>query len=426
MTVKVSAKYDNFLVRPDGSERYLLFKITGEANQSAPRVPLNLSLILDRSGSMASENKLELVKQAAAFVVEHLSEQDRINVVAYDDSIWVVARSSKATSANRQDIVRQIRRITTGGSTNLSEGWLTGCREVAEFQSEARYIDCAWLLTDGLANVGIVNQEELATHAAELRKRGISTTTFGVGLDFNEELLRAMAEKGGGNFYFIDSSRQIKNYFEGELGERLTTVARNIALQIQFPDGVSLENINEYEASRTGNRLTLYLGDVYAGEEKLVLVKVKTPARSVGTTLNLKALLMFTNALSGEGREIQAGEDLALRYATDPECDAQVVDASLKDIIGKLLVAKAKREILEANRTGDYDRVRMTTGALRFNLNQAGVADTAVMQQALEEAEAFGAQAEVPLEEKLRKSQHYSTHSVQRSRRDYKKAEDQP
>jgi len=422
MTLKISAKYDGSLIRVGGSERYLLFKIVAEASSTLNRVPLNLSLVLDRSGSMSGENKLELVKQAAAFVVQRLSDQDRVNVIAYDDEIRVVSPSVKATAANRQVVAAEIGKLHTGGSTNLGEGWLTGCRQVAEFQTEARYIDCAWLLTDGLANVGIVSQEELTTHATELRKRGISTTTFGVGLDFNEDLLRAMAEKGGGNFYFIDSSKQVKNYFEGELGERLNTVARGLALQIQFPEGVSLDCVNDYETSRGSSRVILQLGDMYAGEERQVLVKVTTPAHQTGEQVKLSALLMFTTPQTGAGHEASVTDNLTLTCTSEQECNAQVIEAELKEIIGKLLVSRARQEILAANRIGDYAGVESKKRAFFQSMSDADLDDAPAVQKELEELEQFSQEAAAaPLRAEQAKEAHFRSHMTSRSRKDYKR-----
>jgi Ca-activated chloride channel family protein len=294
---------------------------------------------------------------------------------------------------------------------------------VAEFQTEARYIDCAWLLTDGLANVGIVSQEELTNHASELRKRGISTTTFGVGLDFNEDLLRAMAEKGGGNFYFIDSSKQVKNYFEGELGERLNTVARGLALQIEFPEGVGLDCVNNYEMSRGSSRIILQLGDMYAGEERRVLVKVTTPASPLGNQLKLNALLMFTNPKTGEGHEVRVTDDLTLTSTSDQECNAQVIEAELKEIIGQLLVARTKQEILTANRQGDYAGVQSAAAVLRQQVADAKISDAPAVQKELAELEQLSQDASAPLEPAKAKGIHYSSHMSSRSRKDYKKEE---
>src|SRR5687768_5531240 len=96
--------------------------------------------------------------------------------------------SCATTSSAKGNLERSITTIQSGGSTNLSGGWLEGCREVADHQKERGTIDRALLLTDGLANVGIVDQEELCKHASELRKRGVSTSTFGIGDDYNEDL----------------------------------------------------------------------------------------------------------------------------------------------------------------------------------------------------------------------------------------------
>lgn len=428
MAVKISAQFDNTLVSSNHTERYLLITATGVADSIKQRVPLNLSLVLDRSGSMAGENKLELVKQAACFVVERLTEQDRVSVVIYDENVNLIAKSLHATSANRQNIVSAIKQIHTGGSTNLSEGWLTGCREVAEYQAETRYVDCAWLLTDGLANAGIVSQEELTVHATELRKRGISTTTFGVGLDFNEDLLRALAEKGGGNFYFIDSSKQIKNYFEGELGERLSVVARNLALEVRFATFVSggtLEGLNDYEATRGDGRLIMHVGDLYAGEEKQILVKVSLGAGQSGEQVKLSSLLMFTDAQSGKGSEVQVNEVLVLTRSSDAEVEAQPINPALKEIIGKVLGARAKQEILAANKRGDFAAASGVAQFYQEQVQSAGVADDkAVAAEIATVAKLAEAAAAAPLAPGLAKATHYSSHMAARSRRDYKKEED--
>ncbi len=423
MSIKITAQFDNRLLAVNGADRYLLFKVTGEGGYKPQRVPLNLSLILDRSGSMADENKLALVKQAACFVVERLTDQDRVNVVAYDDAVRVVAKSQRANSANRRVIVGDIQKLTTGGSTNLSEGWLTGCREVAEFQTESRFIDCAWLLTDGLANAGIISQEELTTHATELRKRDISTTTFGVGLGFNEDLLRAMAEKGGGNFYFIDSGKQIKNYFEGELGERLNTVARGLALQIQSPPHLKLESLNDYETQQLGGRIIFHLGDLYAGEEKLVLVKVTAPAGQPGTQIILDSLLMLTDAQSGQGQEISVGDGTTLTYTNSQESAAQPIDSELQELIGKLLAARARQEILAANRRGDYATAQAGAAAYQQATQSAGVFSAPGVQAEMQDMTNLARQAAAPLPPGVAKEAFYNSHLAQRNRKDYKKKE---
>ena len=127
---------------------------------------------------------------------------DRFSVTVYDDAIDVVFESATATADAKQEALRRLGAIESRNMTNLGEGWLRGCEQVARFLVSDGVNRCL-LLTDGLANVGITDRDGLATAAGELRQRGVSTTTFGVGTDFDEVLLQGMATAGRGNFYYI-------------------------------------------------------------------------------------------------------------------------------------------------------------------------------------------------------------------------------
>jgi Ca-activated chloride channel family protein len=194
----ISARWDRELVAATGGEAALLIRVVAppaikEANGNG-RAPIDVAFVLDRSGSMAGD-KLALVKEAVQLAVRQLTEADRAALVIYDNQVQTLTHLTSMTERGRAAVQLALRHVESGGSTNLGEGWLTGCRELSDQMSNGPVrLRRSLLLTDGLANVGMTDPAELTHHAQELRRRGVGTTTLGVGLDFDEDLLSGMAE----------------------------------------------------------------------------------------------------------------------------------------------------------------------------------------------------------------------------------------
>jgi Ca-activated chloride channel family protein len=169
-----------------------LLKLEGKVPEHTERTPLNLSLVLDRSGSMPGDKLLQ-ARRAAALLVRRLDPEDLVSVVAFDDEVDTVA--PPATGAAQADLGQRIEAIEPGGSTNLSGGWLRGRDFVTAGKLDGGVIRVL-LLTDGQANAGITDHPSLVGLCRAGRERGITTTTIGFGEDYDEHLLREMADGG--------------------------------------------------------------------------------------------------------------------------------------------------------------------------------------------------------------------------------------
>ncbi|HSW41403.1 MAG TPA: VWA domain-containing protein [Patescibacteria group bacterium] len=347
-----NARQDRHLIRPTHrSNRFVLVEVTAPAARSERgRPPVNLAFILDRSGSMSGD-KIRLAKQAIVEAIGRLHDDDRFAIVVYDDRVDVVVPGTHATPDTRRTALDRLREIDARGSTNLGEGWLRGAQQVAEALADEGVNRCL-LLTDGLANVGITDRDALARHAGELRARGVSTTTFGVGEDFDEVLLQAMASAGGGHFYFIASAASIRDHITGEVGETLEVVARGVTLVVSAAEGIRVESLSPHPVNAGRDRTEVVLGDLASDERVEAVLRLNFPYGEAGrSTGAVFALADRDGVVTGDAK-------LGWAYADDHANNQQERDRVVDRAVARIFAARARQEAVGRNRHGDYDGAR--------------------------------------------------------------------
>ena len=337
------------------STRHVLARITAPAAvKPTEQGSVNVALVLDRSGSMAGEGKIGLARRAVQGALELLRPTDRFSLVVYDSTIDILSPSVLATPEAKWRALRLLDAIEPRGSTDLGGGWLAGCEQVAASLSPG-VVTRVLLLTDGLANCGIRDASELSRHAAELRMRGVSTSTFGVGHDFDERLLGEMAHEGGGNFYFIEGAAQIPAMLVSELREALEVTVHGAALSLRSDPAMSIEVLDRHRMSRgtRGGEARVDLGDLSAGQVVSVVLSVKVPPRELGTEGEL------TVALEGDGWGGAAERhSVVWCYDSHQANDRQPRCAEVDREVAAMYAARARAEATEANRSRDFTRAR--------------------------------------------------------------------
>lgn len=256
----------NALPTQTHADMSLLINVTtpheaSEANAARQRPSgVNLALVLDRSGSMGGR-RMRQAKLAAHGLIDHLSADDQISIVTFASEVEVLAT---ALAGDQKELLHDlIETVRVGGQTDLQAGWLEGAHRVAAHFRQG-YINRVVLLSDGMANRGVTRSEPIAAHVASLCRTGVSTTTVGVGDDFNENLLAAMAEAGDGNYYFAPTAEELPTLFNAELTEqRLVIGTRAVLKVLERAPGVRIVQSNELPF---GHHAATTLGNLVAGK----------------------------------------------------------------------------------------------------------------------------------------------------------------
>jgi Ca-activated chloride channel family protein len=409
---------DRRLIRANGrSQRFLLVDVvapTVAADPGRRRPPVNLGFVLDRSGSMGGHNKISLAKQAALEAIHRLDPADRFSVVTYDDQVDVIVAGTQATPEARRSAAERLRPIRERNSTDLHGGWLGGCEQVAA-GLVADGVNRVLLLTDGLANRGITGRDELAGFAYDLRRRGVTTSTFGVGTDFDESLLQAMADSGGGHFYFIGDVNQMRDHITSEVGETLEVVAREVVLDITLPESVRIEPLSPFKVEQTPGHARVYLGDMLSGQVLSIVLRVTFDFGEVGREAGVVVRVGDRDDAFAAAVPVPVPVTIAWAYADSAANDVQPRDRDVDRFVARLFAERARQEAVHLNREGRFEDAvaRLVAVANRVEAYAGSDPELAGVVRALrEEGQAFS----VPMMEMDRKERYFAASNIARTR----------
>ena len=309
LAAEVVAGRDAGMANGPAREQFLVDFIAGGMPGGGPgaRTPLNLCLVIDRSGSMEGP-PLDYVKQACAYVVDLLGPNDILSIVTFEETVDVLMPPQRVTDKER--IKDGIQRLMPGNTTNLYDGLLLGMQQVLTIADPGRATRLV-VLTDGDPTAGIKDFTALVAHAGEIKARGITCTFLGFGPDYNEELLASMAKKAGGNYYYIPQPNLIPEVFRTELEKLMTVTARNLKLNVKLSRWVSMRG----PQAMPSGEVTIDLADLERGSTLQQVIDLEFQNHPLGWYRVAAGRLTYDDVSTGKTETIDL--DFVLEFTAD-------------------------------------------------------------------------------------------------------------
>jgi len=347
--LNINSDYSAVAVVP-GKPVTINILITIEAPVVAPRTvrqPVAVSLVIDHSGSMSSARKLDYAIQAGKVLVRGLEKDDQFALVIYDDKVKVLYPLGKIK--DKEHIYNLLDSIQPGGYTFLSGGLDKGIKQFANkpFKGVRRVV----LLSDGLANRGVTEPEQVAAIAFESRKRGVNVSAVGLGLDYDEDLMQLLAQRGGGQYYYVKDSEDLPSIFQRELALANDACTRELNTRLVFSPRVSASRVYGYSTGKENKETRVEMSDLSSGEKRQMLMSVTFTPDPSADRQHLGDLHMVYN--DADGKEQAVKTPLAVTLAkTEDEADKvnSKAEISIRKVQDEILIARADEAQVEAMR----------------------------------------------------------------------------
>ena len=290
------------------------------------------------------------------YCVDQLLPDDRVSLVIFDDVVEVLVPSQSVE--NKEAIKDKISRVRARNSTALHEAWVRSGMQVSEHLTEGA-VNRVLLITDGLANVGETNVDRIVSQAGELAERGVSTSTIGIGRDFNEDLLIPMAEHARGNAWHVAEPQDMERIFATELEGLIAQIGHTVSLGLSPAEGVKIQDVlNDFEVTHTGR---YKLPNLLAGSPIDVVIRVRVPARRAGERYKILDMRLAWNPQGAPSSEREIlNESVTIEFAEAEEVERAAEDERVIIAVELLMAARARREAIEQLDRGEMSAARAT------------------------------------------------------------------
>ncbi len=340
-----------------------------EPPREVKRPPVNLCIVLDRSGSMQG-SKIEHAREAALEALSRLGKQDVFSLVTYHSSVETLIPAGTIRDIRRaRDLIRGIQ---PGGNTALFGGVSQGANEIRKtLEDHAEgMVHRLILLSDGLANVGPSTPEDLGRLGASLMKEGISVTTVGVGNDYNEDLMTQLSQRSDGNSYFVENSNDLARIFNEEIGDVLSVVARQVEIIIECPKNVRPVRTIGRDAVIRGQKVKLNLNQLYGRQEKYLLLEVEVPPTPAEQELPVVSAVVNYHNIFTQSRESQRAS-INARFSQKEEEVLQSVNGDVQTEYFYNESANAKDQAIQLWEEGRREEAKQLLEDNSVRLRQA-------------------------------------------------------
>jgi len=341
-TVELKLRSDQPVVEA-GKTQTILIKVDvkGKDLPVADRPPVNLSIVIDKSGSMSGD-RIEYARKGAIEALRRLGKDDIFSVVTYDSNVHTLIPAQKLTNLDQAE--QLINRIQASDMTNIYGGLEAGFAEL-EKNFDKNYLNRMILLSDGLANVGKNQPQDFAELGRTFSGKGVVVSTVGLGSTYNEKLMSDLAQSGEGNNYYVQDPETLPKLFEAEIGHLVSTVARGVTIKIELPANIQIEGVRGREFRQKGNHLEIDFHDLVAGQNKFTLLELTIPEGSDGAILEtLKAHAVYHRASDNQLEE--ASGTTSIRYTASTTEAENATQHDVRDAWAELRKAEIQEEVL--------------------------------------------------------------------------------
>jgi Ca-activated chloride channel homolog len=333
----------------------------GGALLGGKRMPVNVCLVIDRSGSMEGE-PLDYVKRACAHVVDMLTPEDVLSIVTFEETVDVVMPARRVSDPNL--IKQHIARIVPGNTTNLFDGIYAGGAQVASVPM-AGYVTRILLLTDGEPTAGLKDFQSIVSQVADLKARGISVTALGFGPEYNEELMAGIARRSGGNYYYIQRPEEIPGVFQKEMMTILGVTAKNIQLTLALPRGVTIRQCYGTQITHSARAASISIPDIERGATVTKLWEVDYDPHAVATFRTAKVILSYDDSATNRRETVMAnaivdfvGEAAQIAASADALVSQELASVQAARDLEKTMMGMRTQQLNLADLTAALDKTQ--------------------------------------------------------------------